>query len=1132
MQEEKTRSELADCFSKPVLDRLARIFIDAVNLLLTDTRRGRTPPNRKDFPENLLEVKLPRPSARKVVIQAARQNIPWNVQLKIFQHSNLSFKEILAILSNKEYKFEILEPDHPQEKFWALADACEWPAVRAIIELDSNPAVNVYSHRSHVLYLACQAGHLPMVEYLLQLPGIDPYTDNPIVSACENGHTDVVRRMLNDSRVDPSCQESLAIQVAAQEGHAQIVRMLMADSRVDTTRNNSNPMKCACANGYLEVVKLLLTDPKVDPSTDDNYPFKIATQGGFVDIVKLLLVDSRIDPCNDDDYAFRTATEGSYKEIVELMLLDPRINPAADDNFAIKVACDRGSMEIFLMLLHHPKVDVAAENNYALRIACIRDNVEMVKILLKEEKVDPTALDNYAFRSLGESGNTEIARLLMDDGRIDPCADENYALKVAVASNYTKFVRLLLTDPRISLNDEPIYLTICDETNADMLKVMLADPNVSKETITFEGLQMSVERGDLDCVKLLCVDSRLEVEMQQGLVHTAASEGHTDIVKYFEETMKFDLTFPKHHPLLAALQNNHVATAEAMMENYIISKSSSFDSILKTTIKHGHFEFFKLVVEKYWAQYGIRIVKAIFLALACAYGHLDLVKYIVEKNQSMCTLDLYKKLQKEKEKNFLHNFLSAAYRTADAAPCGPDAQQLKLTEEHRKHVLNSALMLAEIDAENNDRSPVEKIATLNKHIQRLRQLQKRTQQQIDLLMAGFENAQALIDRIDGKQLEDQRQEAETNGTIATTTGTLPQPPSNGEKCDRDEVDKDQAQIIDCASEDEVNEMTNEVKPADDGENEKKEVGRCESENLMSTTNAATNGDRVWLENPLYLLGHEKERRTSLEAQPVNREFADGELNPAEDEAIAEVVPESTVEGVPTTRIISATPALANGDASCEVSREVGAIEGGEENEKQLHNPCLERDRDSIPLKELMRRDRKMKLRNPKHASRADRELQRPHLTSLPNLRAGFSFATVYDYPDNEPVKDIAHRTSTAIGFASYIGRMDIVLYLHQACPDVDLSDAITWSYLAPAALLAVMPAGEQLAQHIDAVPLGTRLFETITLLAWHFWPKVKYLWLGFFHQEESVFAELPHEILTYHIFSKMLDVYSYLLDAQ
>jgi hypothetical protein len=34
------------------------------------------------------ELIIPRPYARKVVIQASRQNIPWETQLKIFQHSS------------------------------------------------------------------------------------------------------------------------------------------------------------------------------------------------------------------------------------------------------------------------------------------------------------------------------------------------------------------------------------------------------------------------------------------------------------------------------------------------------------------------------------------------------------------------------------------------------------------------------------------------------------------------------------------------------------------------------------------------------------------------------------------------------------------------------------------------------------------------------------------------------------------------------------------------------------------------------------------------------------------------------------------------------------------------------------
>lgn len=53
-----------------------------------------------------------------------------------------------------------------------------------------------------------------------------------------------------------------------------------------------------------------------------------------------------------------------------------------------------------------------------------------------------------------------------------------------------------------------------------------------------------------------------------GFVFSAASEGRTEIVKFFEQHMKLDITYPKHAPLLAAIENGHTTTAEAMLENY------------------------------------------------------------------------------------------------------------------------------------------------------------------------------------------------------------------------------------------------------------------------------------------------------------------------------------------------------------------------------------------------------------------------------------------------------------------------------------------------------------------------------------------------------------------------------------
>jgi hypothetical protein len=89
--------------------------------------------------------------------------------------------------------------------------------------------------------------------------------------------------------------------------------------------------------------------------------------------------------------------------------------------------------------------------------------------------------------------------------------------------------------------------------------------------------------------------------------------------------MKHDITYPKHAPILSAIEGGHLDCVEAMLENYgmgecfvfirtyflEIDKSSSYDGILKTIIKFGSLRICKMVVEKYWSQYGIRYISGI-----------------------------------------------------------------------------------------------------------------------------------------------------------------------------------------------------------------------------------------------------------------------------------------------------------------------------------------------------------------------------------------------------------------------------------------------------------------------------------------------------------------------------------------
>jgi hypothetical protein len=466
------------------------------------------------------------------------------------------------------------------------------------------------------------------------------------------------------------------------------------------------------------------------------------------------------------------------------------------------------------------------------------------------------------------------------------------------------------------------------------------------------------------------------------------------------------------------------------------------------------------------------------------------------------------------------NCLAYASRASPGSSTSNDDVTLPYFEDQRQQILNSAILLAEIDAENGERSPVEKIATLNRHIQRLRQLQKRTQQQIDTLMQGFDNAKALIDQIDRKMEEGATTEQQD------ANGSMSQSRERVEEMEEETIGKiDEMKVITNNNDDqkifeELIEERNEIAVIENfNRNNEEEKGNQEEQR--------SNNNTVWLDNPLYARGNVKKLRKGTDYLD-NLSYLEKATILDSISAEMDSIAYSNADGVKSIKRNNETAR----DASLRFEAHYT-----DENEKRLQSPSLEREEEAISLKEKMRHERKMKFRSVKQSmltrvsGRGETALKKPREIKLPNLRTRAAFGAIYDY-EQQPVKEFAKASSTAIGFASFVGRMDIVEYLHGRCPDVDLADAVIWAYRVPVALLAVMPLGGDLMANLDVVSPVNRHRQTIKLLAWHFWPKVKYLWLGFFMQEDSLFSEMPHEILVFQLFSKLLLVYSYLLQSE
>lgn len=116
------------------------------------------------------------------------------------------------------------------------------------------------------LWIACQDGHLPVVEYcaalapeLLEQPKASGAT--PFCIACHQGHLDLVK-FLADHRVDmelPNHNGATPLFYAATNGHLDVIQLLLKRGVCADTvdAEGASPFHAACRQGHVAVAEAL-----------------------------------------------------------------------------------------------------------------------------------------------------------------------------------------------------------------------------------------------------------------------------------------------------------------------------------------------------------------------------------------------------------------------------------------------------------------------------------------------------------------------------------------------------------------------------------------------------------------------------------------------------------------------------------------------------------------------------------------------------------------------------------------------------------------------------------------------------------------------------------------------------------
>ena len=246
------------------------------------------------------------------------------------------------------------------------------------------------SNQAGALHIACEMGHLEVVQLLLGREEVDVNRPiqggwTPLHFACQDGHLKIIQLLLSAPKIkvnQPENYGNTPLYHACQHDFHSVVELLLKDTRVDANlaANGTTPLYVACQNGHLEVVKLLLRSPKINVNQNNSrWPF-----------------------WNKKGTPLHIACQNIHIEILDLLLRMPGIavNQAMEDGRTpLYHACQNGHLEVVKLLLGSPAINVnlAMTLGYTpLRIACHHRHRKVVKLLLGQQSITQSLEKLYA----------------------------------------------------------------------------------------------------------------------------------------------------------------------------------------------------------------------------------------------------------------------------------------------------------------------------------------------------------------------------------------------------------------------------------------------------------------------------------------------------------------------------------------------------------------------------------------------------------------------------------------------------------------------------------------------------------------------------------------------------------------